>query len=330
MIMTTVLNKFKAESAGKLMTNEYVSFEKHQTVDEIIDFFRAYGKGKQNIHYIYVVDQKDCLKGVLSLRELLSTPGATQISDIMIKNIVTVDIDLDQEKVAHIIKEKDYVSLPVVDHHQKLLGVIHVDDILDVVQEEATEDFHKMAPVGKLDTSVKNVGILTIFKKRVSWLVILVFMNIFSGAGIALYEDTIAANIALVFFLPLLVDSGGNAGSQSATLIIRAMAVGDIRLRDWLSLFKKEFSISFLLGIAMAVSVSLIGIYRGGIDIAIVVSLTMLTIVVVGSLIGMSLPFIFSKLKLDPATASGPLITSICDISGVFIYFAIASWYLGL
>src|SRR5699024_5791719 len=160
--------------------------------------------------------------------------------------------------------------------------------------------------------------------------VILVFMNIFSGAGIAHFEDVIASNIALVFFLPLLVDSGGNAGSQSATLMIRAMDVGDIKMKDWLKMIVKEISVSVALGLTMALTVASVGVFRGCIEIAVVVALTMTVIVVVCSLIGMSMPFIFNKLNLDPVTASAPLITSIADIVGVLIYFSIASKFLTL
>lgn len=155
-------------------------------------------------------------------------------------------------------------------------------------------------------------------------------MNVFSGAGIAHFEDVIESNIALVFFLPLLADSGGNAGSQSATLMIRAMAIGDIKVKDWLKMFTKEISVAIALGITMALAVATVGMFRGGVEIAVVVALTMVLIVIVGSLIGMSLPFIFKKLELDPATASAPLITSIADITGVLIYFSIAAWFLSL
>ncbi|GIN91060.1 hypothetical protein J22TS1_21110 [Siminovitchia terrae] len=222
------------------------------------------------------------------------------------------------------------VTIPAVNQQNQLVGVVHVEDILDVMQKEATEDFHKMAPVTSLETSLKDVSIFTLYRKRIAWLVVLVFMNVFSGAGIAHFEDVIESTIALVFFLPLLVDSGGNAGSQASTLMIRAMAVGDIKLKDWLKLFTKEISVSLCLGLTMGIAVSIIGIFRGGFDIAVVISLTMVLIVMVGSLIGMSLPFIFRKMRLDPATASAPLITSVSDIVGVLIYFSIASWYLDL
>lgn len=196
--------------------------------------------------------------------------------------------------------------------------------------EEATEDFHKGAlistPLGNLSSA--TAGFL--YRKRVLWLVLLVFGNLFSGAGIAVFEDVIAANIVLVFFLPLLVDSGGNAGAQSATLMVRALATGDVVLKDWLRLLWRECSVALALGVTMAVAVALLGAVRGGWDISMVVASSMLVIVLIGSLIGMSLPFMFSRLRMDPAVASGPLITSIADAAGVLVYFGIASAILEL
>jgi magnesium transporter len=201
---------------------------------------------------------------------------------------------------------------------------------MDVVQQEATEDFHKTATIGKLESSVKHAGIGLLYRKRVFWLVVLVFGNIFSGAGIAYFEDTISSYLALLFFLPLLIASSGNAGAQSGTLMVRALATGDIKLRDWGYLLGKECLVAGLLGLTMSAAVVGLGFWRGGADIAVVVASTMMLVVLVGSLIGMSLPFLLSRFNLDPATASGPLITSIADVAGVVLYFSIATWYLGL
>lgn len=322
---------YKKETTGSLMKKEFIAVKSSSTVEEAVLYIRENAKNKKNIHYVYIINQNDELIGVLSIRELLSADGISPITDVMISNITSFHTDIDQELAAKVFRDTDLVSIPVVNQHKQLIGVIHVEDILDVMQQEATEDFHKMAPVSKdLEGGLMDATIGMLYRKRIVWLVLLVFMNVFSGAGIAHFEDVIAANIALVFFLPLLVDSGGNAGSQSATLVIRAMATGDIRIRDWFKMFSKELSVSVAMGFTMALAVSTVGFMRGGIDIAIVVALTMAIIVVVGSLIGMSLPFIFKKLKLDPATASAPLITTICDIVGVLIYFGLAAWFLNL
>lgn len=321
---------YKFESAGEIMDTGYITVPAHFTVDNTIAYFRKNAKNKENLHYLYVTDDNSRLCGVLSVRELLLAKKEERIDGVMTKDVTFAPSDMDQEELAKIFDRDDLLSVPVINEQFQMIGVVHVDDILDVMTDETTEDFFKMAPVSPIGESLKDASAVLLYRKRITWLVLLVFMNVFSGAGIAHFEDVIENNIALVFFLPLLVDSGGNAGSQAATLMIRSMALGDVKIKDWMKLFTKEISISFLLGITMAAAVSIVGFMRGGAEIAIVVALTMTIVVMVGSLIGMSLPFIFNKLKLDPATASTPLITSIADIVGVLIYFSIAAWYLGL
>ncbi|WP_025026831.1 magnesium transporter [Caldalkalibacillus mannanilyticus] len=323
------LLKYPEQTAGALMTTEFIYVKEKETVSEVIEHLRKEGPDAETIYYIYVVNEQFDLVGVLSIRDLIVSPVERCIEEIMSTRVVFVDVNTDQKEVADVIKKYDFFAVPVT-VQGKLVGIITVDDALDVVDEEVTEDFHKMATVSKLGKSLKDAGVFFLYRKRISWLVLLVFFNIFSGAGIAFFEDTIAAHIALVFFLPLLVDSGGNAGSQSATLMIRALATGEIRMRDWAKLFAKEISVALLLGITMALAVSMIGFYRGGIEIAIVVALSMILVVIVGSLIGMSLPFLLSRINQDPATASAPLITSLADMIGVLIYFSIAAWFLGL
>lgn len=324
----------EAETTGSLMRKEFITIQTTLTVDEALAHLRETVGNMKNIHYLYIVDEFNTLVGALSIRELLSADGAKPIIDVMVKKIISFNTKKDQEEAAKVFRDTDLVSIPVVNGQHKILGVVHVEDILDVIEQEATEDIHKMASVTTappaLEGGLMDATVGLLYRKRIVWLVVLVFMNVFSGAGIAHFEDVIEANIALVFFLPLLVDSGGNAGSQSATLVIRAMAIGDVKIKDWFKMFTKEVTVAALMGFTMALAVSVVGMYRGGFDIAVVVALTMVLIVMVGSVIGMSLPFIFRKLNLDPATASAPLITSICDIVGVLIYFGIAAWFLNL
>lgn len=321
---------FPKETIGRLMQRDFLTVPATATVEQALNYVRAHAEDKENIHYVYVINEHEQLIGVLSLRELLGSANELLLSNVMITQIISLAPRMDQEKATQVFQDTDLVTIPVITKQNLLIGVIHVETILDVMQAEATEDFHKMAPVSVVEGSLKNAKIFTLYRKRIVWLIVLVFMNVFSGAGIAHFEDVIAANIALVFFLPLLVDSGGNAGSQSATLMIRAMAVGDIKMTDWLKMFVKEITVAIALGTTMAFAVASVGIFRGGPEIALVVALTMVVIVIVGSLIGMSLPFIFQKLKLDSATASAPLITSIADIAGVLIYFSIATKILVL
>lgn len=321
---------FKKETTGKLMNKEFISLQETYTVDQAITYVRETVEKKTNIHYLYIVNQDHQLTGVLSIRELLSSSGELPLTSVMTSKVTSFPTDLDQEKTIKIFQDNDLVSIPVVNKQRLILGVIHVEDILDVMQQETTEDFHKMAPISGLNVGLRDASVSLLYRKRIVWLVLLVFMNVFSGAGIAFFEDVIEANLALVFFLPLLVDSGGNAGAQSATLVIRSMALGEVKMKDWVKMFTKEISVSIFLGATMALAVASVGLFRGGPDIALVVALTMILVVIVGSLIGISLPFIFNKLNLDPATASGPLITSIADIVGVLIYFSIAAWILVL
>ncbi|MFC0299557.1 magnesium transporter [Virgibacillus soli] len=322
---------FEKETTGSFMNKEFIAINALLTVEQAILYLRENVRDKRNIYYVYIINEHDRLIGALSIRELLSKDSNRLVSEVKVSKIISFKTDIDQEEAVKVFRDTDLVSIPVVNENGKLIGVVHVEDILDVMQQEATEDFHRMAPVSqKLDGGLIESTIGALYRKRIVWLIILVFINVFSGAGIAHFQDVIEANIALVFFLPLLVDSGGNAGSQSSTLVIRAMATGDIHLKDWFRMFTKEVVLSMAMGFTMALAVSAVGLMRGGVTIAIVVSITMVCIVVVGSLVGMSLPFIFRRLKLDPATASAPLITSICDITGVLIYFGIANKLLNL
>src|SRR5699024_740259 len=222
----------------------------------------------------------------------------------------------------------DLLALPIIDEQGVLIGIVTYDDAMDVVSEEATDDIHKSAGVSTIAGSMKDATIGLLYRKRVFWLVLLVFGNLFSGIVISHFEDIIAANIVLVFFLPLLVGSGGNAGSQSATLMVRALATGDVQFKDWFYLLGRESLVALCLGVTMAIAVSVLGYFRGDAMVALVLALSMLGIVLLGCLIGMSLPFILNRFKLDPASASAPLVTSICDATGVIVYLFIASQLL--
>jgi magnesium transporter len=275
-----------------------------------------------------VLDESRRLIGSVRLRDLILAPGFRRVADLMEQDTHAVDIGEDQEDVVHQLARYDLIALPVVDDAGRLVGIVTHDDAMDALEEEATEDFHKIGTVGKLTQSVREASIGLLYRKRVFWLGLLVFGNLFSGAGIAYFEETIALHVALVFFLPLLIGSSGNAGAQSATLMVRALATGDVVLKDWGKLLSRELLVALALGLTMAFTVSLIGLARGGQAIALVVALTMLLVVVAGSLIGMSLPFILNKFRLDPATASAPLVTTIADAVGVVIYFSIATAFL--
>jgi len=320
---------YPEDSAGRLMTPDYVAVRPEWTVERALDHVRVHGRDSETVNRIYVTDEDWRLVDDVELRRfILAGPGST-VADIMDHTFASVSAFDDREEVVRVIQRYDQVAVPVLDSDGVLVGIVTVDDVLDVAEEEATEDFHKVGSVGPIQMSLREAPVSFLYRRRVGWLLGLVVMNIFSGAGIAYFEEVIAATVALVFFLPLLIDSAGNAGSQAATLMIRAMATGDVRGADWLGLLAKELGVAGLLGLSMALAVSVIGVYRGGMDVAVVVSLTMMVVVIVGSVIGMSLPFLLNRLRLDPATASAPLVTSIADITGVLVYFSLARWYLG-
>lgn len=319
------LTAYKEGTAGAIMTSDYAVLGAGLTAAEAIEKLRREAPDKETIYRAYVIDDDRRLLGSLRLQSLILAPAEMTVGAIMETNTLAVAVDEDQEAVASKIARYDILALPVVDAEGRLVGIVTHDDALDVIQEEATEDFHKTGTVRGLAANVRDAGIFMLYRARIVWLVVLVFGNIFSGAGIAYFEDTISTYVALVFFLPLLIDSGGNAGSQAATLMVRALATGDVRIADWGSMLGREVLVAGLLGVTMALAVSMIGVVRGGPEIALVVSLSMVLIVLVGSLIGMTLPFVLTRLRLDPATASAPLVTSIADASGVLIYFTIAT-----
>jgi magnesium transporter len=315
-------------TAGAIMTSEYATLALSLTVREALKVLRREAPDKETIYRAYIVDENRRLIGAVRLRDLILAASETKISALMESDPLSVKVTDDQEDVAHKIARYDILALPVIDDEGRLVGIVTHDDALDALEEEATEDFHKIGTVAKLTQSVREASIGLLYRKRVVWLALLVFGNLFSGAGLAYFEDTISAYVALVFFLPLLIGSSGNAGAQAATLMVRALATGDVRLKDWGKLVGREVLVALGLGATMALVVSLIGIVRGGPEVAAVVALTMVLVVIIGSLTGMSLPFILHRFKLDPATASAPLVTTIADAVGVVIYFSIATAFL--
>jgi magnesium transporter len=316
---------YPEQSAGRLMNTEFVTIRPDWTVRDVMQHVRRHGQGEETINTLYITDQKGHLLGTAGIKRMVLTDPDTLVESMISGPLVSIQASDDREEAVRQIRHYDINALPVLSREGILLGVITVDDIMDVVEEETTEDFHKMGGTGSLTLSLREARPSLLYRKRVGWLVLLVFMNIFGGAGIAYFEATIEAVIALVFFLPLIVDSGGNAGSQSATLMVRALATGDVRTKDWLRLWGKELGVAIALGLTMGLAVWGLGIWRGGQEVGMVVALAMVCVVTFGSMVGMVLPFVLARLQFDPATASAPLITSIADICGILIYFSIAT-----
>jgi magnesium transporter len=315
---------YPEESVGRLMTPDYVAVRPEWTVHQALDHIRKVGHDSETVNRIYVTDADWHLVDDIELRRFILADPDSHVDEVMDYAFVAVDAGMDRERAVTLIRRYSLVALPVVDSEGVLVGIVTVDDLLQVAEEEATEDFHRVGSVEPIRTSIRDASIGFLYSRRIVWLLALVFVNIFSGAGIAYFEDVIAAFVALVFFLPLLIDSAGNAGSQAATLIVRALATGDVRMADWFRLVGKELGVATAMGLTMAVAVGLVGLFRAP-EVVLVVSLTMTIVVIVGSLIGLTMPFLLTRLRMDPATASAPLITSLADITGVLVYFFVAS-----
>jgi magnesium transporter len=319
---------YPAGSVGRLMTPDFASVRPEMTLAEALEAVRKQAPESETLNMVYVVDERGKLLDELRLRHLVTHAPTKTVRELMNNEFNALSATAPEEAAVRLMKKTGYSALPVVDSTGVLLGLVTSDDVLDVAVEAATEDIQKGGAVQPLDDSLMRTPVAKLYARRIVWLVLLVFVGIFSGAGIAHYEELIESVVALVFFLPLLIGSGGNAGSQAATLVIRSMALGEVELRDYVRVLWKELSVGIGLGLTMAAAVFLLAWVRSGIQIGVVVATAMVSIVLLGSLIGISLPFVLRRLKLDPATASGPLVASMADILGVVLYLSIASLLL--
>jgi len=321
---TLQLLGYPEESVGRLMTPDYVAVRPGWTAEEALVHVRVKGMDSETINVIYVTDARWKLIGVLGLRRLILAAPSERIGEIMGESVVRISAFEDREKAVQLIQRYDITALPVVDANDILLGIVTIDDLFDVAEEEVTEDFQKSAAVNPLKTSYRESSVLSLYGKRVTWLASLLGISVVTTGIIASQADTLDSAIALAFFIPLLIGTGGNTGNQSATLMIRALATGDIREGQWLGALLREFGIGMLLGVSMGLASWLLGFFKGDARIALIVSLTMITIVIASSVLGVILPVILQRLRIDPAVASNPLIASVMDILGLLIYFSIA------
>ena len=319
-------------SVGRLMTDRYVTVNPDWTVTQTLDHLRAAGMDSETMTMIYITDSEGHLVDDLRLRRLILAAPMTRVRDLLDGHYASLTSLQDREEAVGIFQDYDLFALPVVDADNVLLGIVTVDDILDVAEEEATEDFHKMGTVRPLQVSLKDATIGLLFRKRIGWLLGLVVVNVFTAMGIKGFQTTIEKVAVLVSFMPLLIGSGGNAGSQAATLLVRAMATGDIDAKDWWSLFLRSMGGSLLIGAVMAAAIAVMSAFILAGDpnqwkIMGIVAASMFAIVLMGSLIGTLLPMLLEKLHLDPASASAPLISSVSDILGILVYFSIATLF---
>lgn len=314
------------ESVGRLMTPDYIRLRAEWSCEQALAHVRKYGRDSEIFNILYVTDAGGKLVDIVRMRRLIMMDPQALIQDMLNYNCVSISAYDDREVAVEMIQRYDVNALPVVDSEGVLLGIVTVDDILDVAEEEATEDIQKGAAVAPLETRYSVASPSQLFRKRIGWLLVLIFVNLISAGVIARYEAFMVEFIALALFMPLVIASGGNCGAQSATLMVRAIATGDLELSDWLAAVGKELFVGALLGGAMAVIAGAVGqLYGGDSKIALIVGLSMVSIVFVANSFGALLPFALSRLKVDPAAASSPLITSVMDVLGLIIYFSIAA-----
>ena len=322
--------KYPENSAGSIMTAEYVGLKKRMTVEQAFAYIRKHGVDKETIYTCYVMDDKRHLEGVVTVNDLLMNPYETVIGEIMDTRVIKAVTTEDREEVVDTFNKYDLLSLPVVDQEDRLVGIITVDDAVDVMEQEATEDFEKMAAMLPSERPYLKTSVLQLAKNRILWLLILMLSSTITGSILAEYEAAFAAMPLLVTFIPMLMSTGGNSGSQSSTMIIRGMSVGEIEPSDILKVIWKEVRVGVICGLCLAVVnyVRLIIIYPGREMICLTVVLSIFFIVIIAKTIGCTLPIGAKVLKLDPAIMASPMITTIVDCLSLMIYFALACRFL--
>ncbi len=328
---TALLLGYQPDTAGRIMTPEYISLEENYTVGESFEQIRSLAHISETIYYLYVINSQQRLVGILSLRELVTASLEQTLSDIMNRDAVCVQTTTDQEEVVRVIQRYDLIAVPVVDREGRLVGIITVDDALDIVQEESTEDIYKLSGVQSEGDNYFKVNLLTVTKKRVFWLFILLLTNTFTSRIITSQEDVLEQVVGLAAFIPLLNDTGGNVGAQSSTVVIRGFSTDEMRGMTNLQVIFREALAGILLGLMLGI-VAIVWAYilQQNFQIALVVGISLFLITIISSIVGSGLPFLFRVLKLDPALMSAPFITTAADILGVLIYFALAVWLLDI
>lgn len=322
------LLEYPPESVGRLATPDYLTARLDWTARQVLDHIRVNGEKAETLQTLYVVDERGRLVDDLPLRTVLLSDPSRKVESLVDGQVLELQATADREEAVRMLEKYDVPVLPVVDENRRLMGIVTFDDVADVAEEEATEDIQKAAAIAPLPMEYTQTGVWTLVRRRIGWLVVLVFVSLLSSGVIAAHEQTLHQVIALAFFLPLLAASGGNTGAQSATLLIRALSVGDVKLSQWAYTLAKEMLVGLTLGLIMGGASAVLGFFRGDMDVALIVGLSMLCIVLSTNLIGAILPFLLTRLRIDPAVASSPLITTLADATGLLIYFTIARWVL--
>lgn len=326
------LLKYKEDSAGSIMTVEFIDVKENYTVEKAIDKIKKEAVDIESIDFCYVLDDKRKLLGTVSLKNLLINNKDIFIKDIMDKVHTKVYTNTDQEEVANQFKKYDLNVIPVVDSEKKLVGIITIDDIIDIIDEENTEDIEKMAAITPNDKPYSKTGVFITFKKRIPWLLLLMISATFTGKIIQNYEQQLASYVILTSFIPMLMDTGGNAGSQASVTIIRSLSLNELKFKDIFKVIWKEFRVSLLVGFTLSLAnfVKLLLIDQVSVNVALVVCFTLVVTVVCAKIVGSTLPMIAKKIGFDPAVMASPFITTIVDAISLIIYFQIATHILGL
>ncbi len=319
--------KYEEDSAGSVMTSEFVRIRSNMTVSEAVEYIRKTGAKKETVYVIYVTDNTRVLKGTVGLRDLLFAQDYEIISDIMNEAVISALTTDDRESVAMKISKYDLLALPIVDSEERLVGIVTVDDALDVIEEEATEDIERMAAMAPSDKPYLKTGVFEIFKNRIPWLLLLMISSTVTSAIISHYEAALASMVILTSFIPMLMGTGGNAGSQSSVTIIRGISLDEIKMGNIFKVLFKELRVSILCGVVLAIAtfIKVILIDRASVAVSFVVALTLLAAIIVAKLVGCSLPILAKRLGFDPAVMASPFITTIIDAVTLILYFAIAS-----
>ncbi|MCH7973331.1 MAG: magnesium transporter [Bacteroidetes bacterium] len=328
---------YPEDSVGRLMTPDYIAVKSDWTIAESLKYIRENGEDSETLNIIFVVDEKGKLIDDLKIRELIFAEPDNKISDLMDENFVALHVKDDQETAVDVFKQYDRIALPVIDKNELLLGIVTVDDVLDVAEEEATEDIQKIGGVKALEESYSTISIFQMMKKRAGWLSILFIGELFTASAMGYFEIEISKAIILVLFVPLIISSGGNSGSQASTLVIRALSVGEIKLSDWFFVMKREIISGIILGSILGI-LGFIRILAGNFTsdifgihwfpLALTVSVSLFSVVLWGTLAGSMLPILLKKLGADPAVASAPLVATLVDVTGLVIYFSVAILFL--
>jgi magnesium transporter len=323
------LAKWPEDSAGGLMTTDYISVGLDLTVADVIERIRAVGEDAETVYYVYIVDADHRLLGVVSLRDLLLATPSEKLSEVMTESVRSVGPETDQEEVARTMAKYDFTALPVLSSDRKLLGVITVDDVMDVLTQEQTEDVQRLAAVQPIEESYFRTGFWTFVRKRALWLAVLFVGEFFTGSALRSFDHVLAAVSTLSYYVPLLISTGGNSGAQSSTLIIRGLAVGDVKIGDWWRVLVRELGQGLVLGLFLAlIGMARVWAWGDGVSFILTIGVTLVAIVLMGCVVGAMLPLLLRRVGLDPATSSTPFIASLVDVLGIILYFSVAQLLL--